>query len=124
VRINAGVSEPFTDSNGQVWQPDSGFEGGMMSQMSGGSRRYGGPGGPGGPGRSRGPRAAYASPIAIDFEGQRQYVQLISNALVAFAASDGKFLWRYDKPANTAPRRCTMPAWCLRPPPMVQVADW
>jgi len=28
VRIRAGQSEPFTDSNGQVWQPETGFEGG------------------------------------------------------------------------------------------------
>ncbi|MGO8927426.1 MAG: CotH kinase family protein [Limisphaerales bacterium] len=48
VRIKAGLSAPFTDSSGQVWQPDQGFEGGSMSQVAGGSG--GGPGGPdGGP---------------------------------------------------------------------------
>ncbi len=36
VRINAGLSVPFTDSSGQVWQPDTGFEGGMTSQVAGG----------------------------------------------------------------------------------------
>jgi len=36
--------------------------------------------------------ASYASVIAIDFEGQRQYVQLASTTLVGVAASDGK--WR------------------------------
>src|SRR2546426_10945973 len=36
------------------------------------------------------PGAAYASAIAIDFDGQRQYVQLTQKALVAVAASDGK----------------------------------
>jgi outer membrane protein assembly factor BamB len=46
------------------------------------------------------PGAAYSSAIAIDFEGQRQYVQLTAKALVGVAASDGKFLWRYDAPAN------------------------
>jgi len=40
IRIKAGLSAPFTDSNGRVWQPDSGFEGGMMSQVDGG---FGGP---------------------------------------------------------------------------------
>jgi len=55
--------------------------------------------------------AAYASVIAIDFEGQRQYVQLISNTLVAFAASDGKFLWRYDKPANRMGINCSTPIY-------------
>ncbi|KPL23551.1 MAG: serine/threonine protein kinase [Phycisphaerae bacterium SM1_79] len=114
VRINAGSSDPFKDSSGYVWQPDSGFEGGMTSQMSGGFRRYGGRrgdsggrrGGFGGPRRAG---AAYASAIAIDFDGQRQYVQLISNTLVGFAASDGKFLWRYDKPANHMGINCSTP---------------
>jgi outer membrane protein assembly factor BamB len=46
------------------------------------------------------PKAAYASAIAIDFDGQRQYVQLTEKALVGVAASDGEFLWRYDRPAN------------------------
>jgi len=36
IRIKAGLSAPFTDSSGEVWQPDSGFEGGMMSQGAGG----------------------------------------------------------------------------------------
>jgi len=45
------------------------------------------------------PGAAYASTIAIDFEG-RQYVQVTAKALVGVAASDGRFLWRYDRPAN------------------------
>ncbi len=123
VRINAGSSEPFKDSNGQEWKPDSGFEGGMTSQMSGGSLTYGGGGSGFGGGRSgfgggRGGRgglggggsgAAYSSAIAIDFEGQRQYVQLISNTLAGFAASDGKFLWRYDKPANRMGINCATP---------------
>ncbi|HOY57098.1 MAG TPA: malectin domain-containing carbohydrate-binding protein, partial [Verrucomicrobiota bacterium] len=42
IRIKAGLSTPFTDSSGHVWQPDTGFEGGMTSQVAGG----GGPGGP------------------------------------------------------------------------------
>lgn len=46
IRVKAGSSAPFTDSAGQVWQPDTGFEGGSTSQVSGGF----GPGasGPGG----------------------------------------------------------------------------
>ncbi|MCX8108896.1 MAG: malectin domain-containing carbohydrate-binding protein, partial [Verrucomicrobiae bacterium] len=35
IRIKAGVSAPFTDYKGQVWQPDTGFEGGMTSQIGG-----------------------------------------------------------------------------------------
>ncbi len=73
------------------------------SEAPGGSGRgrggFGGFGGGGG--------AAYASVIAIDFEGQRQYVQLTANTLVGIAASDGEFLWRYDKPANRMGINCT-----------------
>lgn len=57
------------------------------------------------------PPAAYVSAIAIDFDGQRQYVQLTAKTLVGVAASDGKFLWRYDKPANRAGINCTSPIY-------------
>jgi len=65
----------------------------------------------GGRGGRRGPSggAAYVSVIAIDFAGQRQYVQLTANTLVGVAASDGKFLWRYDKPANRMGINCATP---------------
>jgi len=101
IRIKAGLSAPFTDSSGQVWQPDTGFEGGMMSQVASGAGggpggRDGGPGGPGGFGRGPGgfggfggSGAAYASAIAIDFDGQRQYVQMTARGLIGVAASDG-----------------------------------
>ena len=71
----------------------------------------GGRGGPGGFGGSGGAGAAYASPIAIDFDGQRQYVQLTARALIGVAASDGKFLWRYDKPANGMGLNCSTPLY-------------
>jgi outer membrane protein assembly factor BamB len=47
-------------------------------------------------GFGRGPQsgASYASVIAIDFGGKRQYVQLTAKALVGVSA-DGKLLWRY-----------------------------
>jgi len=44
--------------------------------------------------------AAYSSAIAIDFGGQRQYVQFLAMTVAGVAAADGKLLWRYDKPAN------------------------
>ena len=72
--------------------------GGGGGAPGGDGGRGGGRGGRGGRGPSAG--AGYSSPIAIDFEGQRQYVQLTAKALVGVAASDGKLLWRYDKPAN------------------------
>jgi outer membrane protein assembly factor BamB len=46
-----------------------------------------------------GDAAAYASIIAADIEGQRQYVQVLAGGVVGVSA-DGKFLWRYNKPAN------------------------
>jgi outer membrane protein assembly factor BamB len=57
------------------------------------------------------PRAAYASAIAIDFGGQRQYVQLTGRALVGVSASDGKFLWRYNRAANGPGINCTTPIY-------------
>jgi len=38
-------------------------------------------------------------------------VQLLSNTLAGLAASDGKFLWRYDKPANRMGINCTTPVF-------------
>ena len=55
------------------------------------------------------PGAAYASAISIEFEGQRQYVQLTAKALVGVAASDGNFLWRYDRVANRPGINCSTP---------------
>lgn len=66
-------------------------------------------------GPGRGPRgfnrsgAAYASAIAVDFDGVRQYVQLTAKTLVGVAASDGKVLWRYDRPANRMGINCSTP---------------
>ncbi|MBY0457885.1 MAG: PQQ-like beta-propeller repeat protein [Gemmataceae bacterium] len=44
--------------------------------------------------------AHYSSPIAIESEGRRQYVQFVSGGVVSVGASDGAFLWRYNAPAN------------------------
>jgi outer membrane protein assembly factor BamB len=57
------------------------------------------------------PKAAYASPIAIDFDGRRQYVQLTQKSLVGVAASDGKFLWRYTRCANAMGINCSTPLY-------------
>ncbi len=74
------------------------------SENPGQGRRGGRPG-------MRDSGAAYSSAIAIDFEGQRQYVQFTSKALAGFAAADGKFLWRYDQPANRAGINCSTPIY-------------
>lgn len=55
--------------------------------------------------------AAYASALAVDFEGIREYVQLTATTLVGVAASDGKLLWRYDRPSNTHRINCTTPIY-------------
>jgi outer membrane protein assembly factor BamB len=130
IRIKAGATAAFTDSTGQVWQPDDGFEGGGTSQVAAGGGGPGvgrggfggGPGGGrggfgGGPGGGRsgfggfgGSGAAYASAIAIDFGGEREYVQLTGNALIGVAA-DGKFLWRYKTPANGTGINCSTPVF-------------
>jgi outer membrane protein assembly factor BamB len=55
--------------------------------------------------------AAYASVIAIDFEGVRQYVQLTATTLVGVAASDGKLLWRYDRASTTHRINCSTPVY-------------
>jgi len=63
----------------------------------------------GGFGRGQGGGAAYSSVIAIDVDGQRQYVQLTARTVAGVAASDGKFLWRYDAPANGNAINCSTP---------------
>jgi outer membrane protein assembly factor BamB len=73
-----------------------GAPGGQGGSGGQGGRGRGGFGGFGGAGSS----AAYASTIAIDFGGQRQYVQLTAKSLVGVSASDGNVLWQYAKPAN------------------------
>jgi outer membrane protein assembly factor BamB len=57
------------------------------------------------------PKAAYASPIAIDFNGKREYVQFTQKALVGIAASDGKFLWRYNRCASGTGINCSTPVY-------------
>jgi outer membrane protein assembly factor BamB len=57
------------------------------------------------------PKAAYASAIAIDFGGQRQYVQLTARTLIGVAAADGKFLWEYKRAANPHGINCSTPIY-------------
>jgi outer membrane protein assembly factor BamB len=44
--------------------------------------------------------AAYSSAIAAQVDGQKEFIQFLGKGVVGVAAEDGKFLWRYDKPAN------------------------
>jgi alcohol dehydrogenase (cytochrome c) len=80
----------------------------MRPQFGGGQGgRGGGRGGFGGPQSG----AGYSSAIAIDFEGQRQYVQLTAKTLVGVSAADGKLLWRYDRAANRMGINCSTPLY-------------
>jgi outer membrane protein assembly factor BamB len=81
------------------------------SDQGGGAREENSGRGPGRFGFGPSSGAAYASVIAIDFEGQRQYVQLTAKALVGIAASDGKFLWQYKAPANRNAINCSTPLY-------------
>lgn len=46
--------------------------------------------------------AQYASAIAIEFNGQRQYIQLVMNSFFGVSAKDGKLLWKADFSGRTA----------------------
>jgi outer membrane protein assembly factor BamB len=69
--------------------------------------------GRGGRGRFRGPasEAAYSSAIAIDVDGDRQYVQLAGTALIGVSADKGEFLWKYEAPANRMRINCSTPVY-------------
>jgi hypothetical protein len=49
-----------------------------------------------------GDKAAYASPMILEVEGVRQYVQFVDKGVVAADARTGKFLWRYNKTKDQA----------------------
>jgi len=109
-KVPGGSDGPSADPGGRP----RGSDGGPDSADRGRGRR----GGPGGFGRGRGgfggfggSGAAYCSAIAIDFEGKRQYVQLTGQTLFGVAASDGEFLWKYDKPANRMGIICSTPIY-------------
>ena len=78
------------------------------------NRESGGRRGGFGRGRGRGGdggTAGYASAIAIDFEGQRQYVQFTAKTVIGVDASDGTLLWQYNHPANAMGISCTTPIY-------------
>jgi outer membrane protein assembly factor BamB len=58
----------------------------------------------------QGESAGYASPIVIDVDGVRQYVQFTSRGTVSFRAEDGEFLWRDDGAANGT-ANCSTPVF-------------
>jgi outer membrane protein assembly factor BamB len=55
-----------------------------------------------------GDAAAYASAIAIDAAGRKQYVQFLDKGVVGVDAKNGQFLWRYEK-TSTGPANIPTP---------------
>lgn len=55
--------------------------------------------------------AAYASVIAIDAAGQRQYVAYTAGTLAGVAPADGKVLWKYDRAASRTGINCSTPVY-------------
>lgn len=58
-----------------------------------------------------GNRVAYASAIAADVDGQKEYIQFLADGVVGVSAKDGKFLWRYNAPACRNGIDCAMPIY-------------
>jgi outer membrane protein assembly factor BamB len=56
-----------------------------------------------------GDQAAYASPIATEIGGVKQYVQFLAKGVVGVDAKSGKFLWRYDQTAKGSPANIPTP---------------
>ncbi len=54
--------------------------------------------------------AHYASAIAADAPGGRQIIHFLGGGVVGVAAATGKFLWRYNKPANGT-ANCSTPIY-------------
>ena len=52
--------------------------------------------------------------IAAEVDGQRQYIQFLGGGVVGVAAEDGRFLWRYDAPANRT-ANCSTPIFTGQP---------
>jgi outer membrane protein assembly factor BamB len=100
-----------------IWKSKMPSSSGTSGGAGGGGGAGRGPGGGGGGRGGRGGRggggggAGYASAIAIDFEGQRQYVQFTAHSLIGVDAKDGKFLWKYDKAANGMGINCSTPIY-------------
>jgi outer membrane protein assembly factor BamB len=56
-----------------------------------------------------GEAAGYASVIAVDAGGVKQYVQFLGKGLVGVDAKTGSFLWRYDRTAKGSPANIPTP---------------
>jgi outer membrane protein assembly factor BamB len=57
----------------------------------------------------QGDGAGYASAVATNAGGRRQYVQFLAGGVVGVAAADGRFLWRYNAPSTRFGINCSAP---------------
>lgn len=56
-----------------------------------------------------GEEAAYSSPIVVNANGVKQYVQFLQKGVVGVDAKTGRFLWRYDRTATSSPANIPTP---------------
>ena len=56
-----------------------------------------------------GDEAGYASPVIVESDGLKQYVQFVQKVVVGVDAKTGKFLWRYDRTAQGSPANIPTP---------------
>ena len=56
------------------------------------------------------PAAAYSSPIIVDYQDERMYVNFVHTAVVAVRAKDGKVLWGHPQSANGT-ANCSTPVY-------------
>ncbi len=61
-------------------------------------------------GSAVGDPADYSSVIKVTIDGVKQYVNLTKKGVIGVAAEDGKYLWRYDAPANKV-ANCSTCIW-------------
>jgi outer membrane protein assembly factor BamB len=58
-----------------------------------------------------GNNVAYSSCIVADVDGQKEVIQFLAGGVVGVAAKDGRFLWRYNSPANRQGINCSTPIY-------------
>lgn len=56
------------------------------------------------------PKAAYSSPIVVEYQGERMYVNYVHTAVIAVRAKDGKILWGNSASANDT-ANCSSPLY-------------
>jgi outer membrane protein assembly factor BamB len=56
-----------------------------------------------------GDAAGYASPMVVEADGVKQYVNFLGKGLIGVEAKTGKFLWRYDRTAKGSPANMFTP---------------